>query len=75
MTFRDLPVNETFYFARDEKRCVCTKIGFKGAERMYRVSARVHLYYTVDDDSVKVVVWRPHELEDGPPHLKGPNDV
>ena len=66
MIFKELPANETFYFAHDENRHVCVKLSNLFA-KAYRVEW-TDLCYDVDDDTISVVEWQPHELGDPPPH-------
>jgi hypothetical protein len=66
MTFKDLLIGETFYFAHDPRRCICTKVTHVGSQ--YRVELSGGCFYGADDETISVVVWLPHQSGDRPPH-------
>ena len=72
MTFKELLVNERFYFACDERRRGCTKgRDCPDGHGRYGVDCeRDRIFYRIapEGQCLEVAVWRPHEIADEAPH-------
>jgi hypothetical protein len=75
MTFRELPLGEYFYFAKDTGKTICQKLHGGWLVGDYRI-AGIHAPrqgWQVDTDDLEVAVFNYQDMwsDPKPPHLRG----